>query len=131
MSADRNMRTPLARVRGRGAGGGGTSHFIAQRATAAALALLAPWFAVTAGLAMRDGGYVSAIDFLAQPGNAVGVILLALVGLYHMALGMQDVIVDYIHAPFVRVLLLLINVLVSLALGAGAVFAVLLVNFGA
>lgn len=131
MSAPKNvMRTPLGRVRNHGAGGEGTGHFIALRATSIALCILAPWFVVSASLALRDGGYAPAIDFLTQPLNAVGVILLLGLGLYHMSLGMQEVILDYIYRPITKMLLLVLNAFVPLALGVGAVFAVLLVNFG-
>ncbi|HYD86301.1 MAG TPA: succinate dehydrogenase, hydrophobic membrane anchor protein [Vitreimonas sp.] len=131
MSArERSMRSPLGRVRHHGAAGEGTGHFIAMRWTSIALAILGPWFAVAAALAIRDGGYTATIDFLSDPVNAVGVILLVAIGLYHMSLGMQEVILDYIHKPFTKVLLLILNAFAPLALGAGAVFAVLLVNFG-
>jgi succinate dehydrogenase / fumarate reductase membrane anchor subunit len=128
--AKRSMRSPLGRVRHHGASGEGTGHFIAQRVSSVALAVLAPWFAVSAALAMRDGAYLSAIDFLSQPVNAVGVILLVLVGLYHMSLGMQEVIVDYILKPSTKMALLLLNAFIPFLLAFGAVFAVLLVNFG-
>jgi succinate dehydrogenase / fumarate reductase membrane anchor subunit len=129
-SSSSRMRTALGRVRHHGASGEGTGHFIAMRWTSIALALLAPWFVVSAALAIRDGGYLSAIDFLSDPFNAVGVILLVIAGLYHMSLGMQEVILDYIHRPFTKVLLLIVNAFVPLVLGAGAVFAVLSLNFG-
>jgi succinate dehydrogenase / fumarate reductase membrane anchor subunit len=131
MSApERSMRSALGRVRHHGASGEGTGHFIAMRWTSIALAILAPWFVVAAALAIRDGGYTATIDFLSDPVNAVGVILLIVVSFYHMSMGMQEVILDYIHKPFTKVLLLLLNAFVPLVLGAGAVFAVLLVNFG-
>lgn len=129
MSAKNSMRTPLGRVRHHGAGGGGTGHFIAVRVTSIALALLAPWFVVSAALSLQDG-YLGVIDYLTQPVNAVGVILLVAVSLYHMSVGMQEVILDYIHKPLSKMLLLLLNAFAPLALGAGAVFAVLMVNFG-
>jgi succinate dehydrogenase hydrophobic anchor subunit len=47
-----------------------------------------------------------------------------------MSLGMQEVIVDYILKPSTKVALLFLNVAVPLALAVGAIFAVLLVNFG-
>lgn len=124
------MRTPLGRVRNHGAGGEGTGHFIAQRVTSVALALLAPWFVVSAALSLKGGAYLGVIDFLTHPVNAVGVILLVAVGFYHMSLGMSEVIHDYIHRPFAKMLLLLLNAFAPLAIGAGAVFAVLMVNFG-
>ncbi len=127
--SERSMRTPLGRVRHHGAGGEGTGHFIAVRATSIALAILAPWFAVSAALSIR-GGYLAAIDFITQPVNAVGIILLVAIGLYHMSIGMQEVILDYIQRPFTRMALLFLNAFAPLALAVGAVFAVLLVNFG-
>ncbi|MBL8538354.1 MAG: succinate dehydrogenase, hydrophobic membrane anchor protein [Hyphomonadaceae bacterium] len=131
MSKQRAMRSALGRVRNHGAAGEGTGHFIAQRVSSIALAILAPWFVVSAALALRDGAYASVIDFLTYPVNAVGVVLLLVAGLWHMMLGMQEVIVDYIHKPSSKIVLLLLNAFVPLALGAGAVFAVLLINFGA
>lgn len=131
MSApERSMRTPLGRVRHHGAGREGTGHFIATRVTSIALAILAPWFAVSAALSIRDASYLGAIDFLSNPFNAVGVILLVAVALYHMSLGMQEVILDYILRPVTKITLLILNAFVPFALGAGAIFAVLLVNFG-
>jgi succinate dehydrogenase / fumarate reductase membrane anchor subunit len=124
------MRTSLGRVRNLGAGGEGTGHFIAQRASAVALVLLAPWFVVSTALSLREG-YLGAIDFLTKPLNAVGVILLVSVGLYHMSLGMSEVIADYIERPFTKLVLLFLNAALPVALSAGAIFAVLAVNFGA
>lgn len=124
------MRSPLGRVRHRGASGEGTGHFIAQRLTAIALVILGPWFAVSAALSVRDASYLATIDYLSNPINAVGVILLVAVGLYHMSLGMQEIVVDYIARPFLKTLLLILNAFALLALAVGAIFAVLLVNFG-
>ena len=70
------------------------------------------------------------IDFLPQPVNAVGVGLLVWAGLYHMHIGMQEVILDYIARPFTRIALLLLNTIGLAAIGAGALFALLMVNFG-
>ncbi|MEZ5955752.1 MAG: succinate dehydrogenase, hydrophobic membrane anchor protein [Hyphomonadaceae bacterium] len=129
-NSSRSMRTPLGRVRAHGASGEGTGHFIAQRVTAIALCILAPWFAVSAALSIRDASYLATIDFISNPVNAVGVILLVTIGLYHMSIGMQEVIVDYIHKPSTKMVLLFLNTAFPLVLAVGAIFAVLLVNFG-
>ena len=129
-NAKNTMRTPLGRVRHHGAAREGTGHFIAQRATSIALAILAPWFVVGAALSIRDASYAATIDFIADPVNAVGIILLVAIGLYHMSLGMQEIILDYIEKPFTKIALIFFNVAVPLVLGVGAIFAVLLVNFG-
>jgi succinate dehydrogenase / fumarate reductase membrane anchor subunit len=128
--SERSMRTPLGRVRHHGASREGTGHFIALRVTSVALAILAPWFAVAAALSIRDASYLATVDFISNPVNAVGVLLLVAIGLYHMSLGMQEVIVDYILKPSTKVILLFLNVAVPLVLAVGAIFAVLLVNFG-
>ena len=126
-----SMRSDLGKARGAGSAHGGTSHFIAQRATALALIVLAPWFVITAALTMPDAGYGSAVEFLAEPLNAVGLILLVGVGLYHMAIGMQEIIADYIHKTSTRAVLLFLNTAAAIVLGVGAVYAVLRVTFGA
>ncbi len=124
-----SMRSALGRVRHHGAGGG-TEHFVGQRVSAIALMFLAPWFLLSTALTMNAPSYRAAIDFVTSPVNAVGLILLIVAALYHMRLGMQAIVEDYIHKAAAKVLLLLLNTLVPIALGAGAIFAVLLVNFG-
>jgi len=125
------MRTPLGRVRAHGASGQGTGHFIGQRVSAVALLVLGLWFLVSVILQMHGPGFVDSIDFLSSPLNADGVILLVITAFYHMRLGMQVIIEDYILKPSTKAILLLLNTLVLVALGAGAIFAVLIVNFGA
>jgi succinate dehydrogenase / fumarate reductase membrane anchor subunit len=79
---------------------------------------------------MHGPTYLAAIDFLTAPLNAVGVILLIVVATYHMQIGMQVVIEDYIAKTLTRTILLLLNTFVPIVLATGAIFAVLLVNFG-
>lgn len=117
-------------TRSRGSAHEGTGHFIAQRFTALGLLILGPWFIVAAALSLRRGGYTAVIDFLSHPVNAVGIILLLALGLYHMRLGMAEVVLDYIAKPLTKVLLLALNTLVVIALAAGAAYALLSINFG-
>lgn len=124
------MRTPLGRVRAHGASGQGTGHFISQRVSAMALLVLTLWFVISAAVSMHGPTYLASIDFLTAPLNAVGVMLLIVVAIYHMQIGMQVVIEDYIQRKITRTILLLLNTFVPIVLGAGALFAVLLVNFG-
>ncbi len=130
-NSESSMRTPLGKVRHHGAGHAGTGHFIALRVTSIALAILAPWFVISAALSIPDASYLGAIDYLTNPINAVGVILLVAISLYHMSIGMQEVILDYIARPMTKMALLILNAFISFALAAGAIFAVLIVNFGA
>lgn len=131
MSAPANsMRTPLGRARGHGAAHSGTGHFIAQRVSAIALLILAPWLMVSMALTMPDAQLASAIAYLSAPLNAVGVALFLVAALYHMTIGMQVIIEDYISKHFTRALLLVFTFLLAFAIGAGALFALLQINFG-
>ncbi len=124
-----SMRTPLGRVKGHGSGHGGTGHFIGERVSSIALIILGPWFVITAALEMHDPSFVLALDFVNDPVNAVGIILLLAASLYHMCLGMQVIVEDYIHKPLGKTLLLAVNFLLCIALAAAAIYAVLHVNF--
>lgn len=128
--SERSMRTPLGRVRHHGAGHEGTHHFISMRVTSIALLVLATWFTVAVVLGMPDTSYESALAFISNPINAVVAALLLAVGFYHMIIGMQEVIVDYIGKPGTRIVLLLLNTLLPAALGAAALYALLRLNFG-
>lgn len=126
--AHRSYRTPLARVRGRGSAKSGTGHFIAQRATAVALLVLLPWFAISAAVSIN--GYTDALAFVRQPLNSLGIVLLIVAGAYHMMIGMQVVIEDYISKHGTRTALVLLNTFFCILLAAAGILAVLQINFG-
>jgi succinate dehydrogenase / fumarate reductase membrane anchor subunit len=124
-----SLRTPLGKVRGLGAAHSGTEHFITQRVSAIALAFLAPWLVISFALGLR-GGYEGAVAFVAQPLNAVLLILFLGAAFYHMRLGMQVVIEDYIHKHGTKALLLIANTFVCIAGAAVGIFAVLKISLG-
>ena len=129
--AKRSMRTPLGRVRAHGASGQGTGHFISQRVSAMALLLLAPWFVISVGVSIHGPTDLATIlDFLTTPINAVGVLLLIVVATYHMQIGMQVVIEDYIHGPMIRPVLLILSTFFCVAIAAISIFAILKLAFG-
>ena len=57
-------------------------------------------------------------------------ILLLLAGLWHGKLGLQVVVEDYIHAEGVKVAILMLLTLATVALGVAGVFAVCKISFG-
>ncbi len=129
MSASR-YRTPLANARGLGSAKEGTGHFIKQRVSALALVVLVPWFVISAVLSVR-GGYANAIDWMSQPLNAIGLLFLSGAAFFHMRLGLQVVIEDYIHKTGMKQSLLILNSFVAIGLFAAIAMAVMKIWIGA
>jgi succinate dehydrogenase / fumarate reductase membrane anchor subunit len=125
-----DFRTPLAKVRGLGAAGNGTDHFLGQRISAIALAILLPTFAVSVILA-TDGGHESVTAWLRTPYGAGLCVLLALTALFHMRIGLQTVIEDYLHRPTTKIAALLANTFIPAVLAVLAVLSVLRIFTGA
>lgn len=119
-----SVRTPLARVEGLGSAHRGTEHFISQRVTAVALIPLVIWF-VFSVLSLIGASRFEAVQFLAQPVNAVLMALFIVAALMHMKLGLQMVIEDYITGEAGKVVLLLLNYFFALVVGAASIFALL------
>ncbi len=124
-----SYRTPIARARGLGSAKEGVGHFIQQRVTAIALIVLVPWFVISAVLAV-PAGYDGAVEWMAKPWNAIALILLAAAAFFHMRLGMQVVIEDYIHKHGMKQALLILNTFVAIALFAATAMSVLKVWIG-
>jgi succinate dehydrogenase / fumarate reductase membrane anchor subunit len=116
-------RTDLSRARGLGAAGHGVGHWISERVTAIALIPLVIW-AVYAALALAAGDYQTAVDWLGSPVNAVLLVLLLLVGFWHMHAGLRVVVEDYIDGALTRSALLLVNLFVCVLGAAIAIFSV-------
>jgi len=119
-------RTPLGRARGLGSAKHGVGHFIGQRVSAVALVFLVLWGVWSALFLARSGDYEAARQWLASPLNATLLILTALVGFYHMRIGMAVIVEDYIHRPATKAALLIVNTVVCY--GAGALTAVCLLK---
>ncbi|MEZ5938788.1 MAG: succinate dehydrogenase, hydrophobic membrane anchor protein [Hyphomonadaceae bacterium] len=119
-----SLRTPLGRVRGLGASREGVGHFIAQRVSAIALVFLVPWFMLSL-IGAAKGGYDGAVEWIGQPLNAVLILLAVGAGLYHMRLGMQVVIEDYLARPLTKNFKLIASTFLCVFLFAVAAFSVL------
>jgi len=107
-------QTPLHKVQGMGAAHSGTGHFWRQRATAIGLVPLGLWFGFTV-LGLVGGNEVAAVRYFENPWNAVLMAAFAIILLYHMSLGLQVIIDDYVHAPGMKVFLLLLVRFVMIA----------------
>jgi succinate dehydrogenase / fumarate reductase membrane anchor subunit len=118
------LHTPRKTAAGLGAAKSGTAHFIAQRVTALALVPLVVWFLVALVTAFQRG-YAGARDFVADPLNAVLLLLLVTAAFHHMQLGLQVVIEDYIERHGARAALLILNVFAAFALWVVAAVSIL------
>lgn len=119
-----NFKTPTAAARGLGSAKSGTGHHIKQRVSAIALLFLVPWF-LYAVIAASRGGFDGATAWLAQPWNAILMILTLGAAFYHMRLGMQVVIEDYIQKAGMKQGLLILNTFVCVGLFTATALSVL------
>jgi succinate dehydrogenase / fumarate reductase membrane anchor subunit len=124
MSSRPSRQTPLHRVQGMGASHSGTGHFWRQRVTAAALVPLGLWFGFSA-LGLTGANEVAAVGYLAHPWNAILMGAFAVTLLYHMSLGLQVIIDDYVHSPGMKIALMLLVRFAMIATMSFCVFALI------
>ncbi len=118
-----HLRSPLGRALGLGSAKEGVEHWWLQRLTAVALVPLSLWFAaVVIRLVGADRDTVQA--WIGHPLPAILLALLLIATFYHMALGLQVVIEDYVAAPLARLGLIVILRLACFALAVAGIFAV-------
>ena len=118
------MRTALGKVRGRGSAKSGTEHFWQQRLTAIAnvpLTIFVVGF-IVAHLGADRAGLIAALH---NPFIAIGLSLAIISMLWHMRLGLQVVIEDYVHAEGWKLAAILANTFFVLLLGAVALYSIL------
>lgn len=125
----KDMRTPRARVRGLGAARSGTTHFWHERLTAVALVPLVIGFIVIL-LSLLGRNHAATLQILGSPLVAIVMLLFVLTGAYHMKLGMQVIIEDYVHGEGTKALLLMLNTFFCVVVGVASAFALLKLAFG-
>ena len=105
----------------------GTSSFVFQRASAVLLLPLAVFFMISL-VAHAGDSFVEMQTWLSAPLNSIALGGLVVIGAFHMRIGMQEVIVDYIHGVL-RGVMLALNWLVALAVTALAAYSVYQLSF--
>lgn len=124
------LRNPLKTARGLGSAKDGTHHFVVQRVTAVALIFLSLYaVALVVSLIGHDYEYVR--HAVAKPGNAALLIAFLIASFWHMKLGLQVIVEDYVHTPGLAVASQLAVVFVSVIAAIASVLAVIRIALGA
>jgi succinate dehydrogenase / fumarate reductase membrane anchor subunit len=123
------MRSPLGRAIGLGSAKEGVEHWWMQRITAVALVPLTLWFVIAViGLVGADLETVQ--NWVGRPLPAILLVLLLIASFYHMSLGLQVVVEDYVHAELAKLGLVIAIRLLCFAFAVAGIFAVLSMALG-
>ena len=129
MKSATQMRTPLRRVRGLGAAHTGTGHFWLQRVTSVAGVPLSGALVVII-IALLGRSHAAVVQILGSPIVAIIMLLFIINSAYHMWIGMQEIILDYVHEDKLKLVSLMANTFFVFATGFASGFAVLKLSFG-
>lgn len=118
------LRSPLGRARGLGSARAGSGHWWAQRLTALALVPLTLWF-IYAVIHLSGASHQTVIDWLSAPLTLGLMLALIVATFYHLQLGLQVVIEDYVHNELLKVASVLLIKALSVLLALVCIVSVL------
>lgn len=121
--------TGLGRVRGLGSAKSGAHHWWLQRLTAAGNLLLVTWFVVSL-VRLPNLGYEVVTGWMSSPLVAVPLMLLAANVFWHIRLGLQVAIEDYVQNEASKLGLIVLLNFYAVGCAAVAVFSIARIAFG-
>ena len=123
------QESALGRVRGLGSARSGAHHWWVERLTSVSTLLLFLWL-IASLLRLPTPDHAAITEWLASPLAAVPMLLLIVSTFWHLKLGLQVVIEDYVHEEGWK--FFSITLLNFFVIGAGALafFSVLKIAFG-
>ena len=119
-----SLETPLSRVRGLGPAREGAEHWWHERLSSLALFVLLVWLAVSL-LRLPALDQATIREWLAGPFGGVPMLLLVLTTFWHLKMGLQVVVEDYVHEPGNKFFSLVLINFAAIFAGALGLFAVL------
>lgn len=124
-----SMRTPLARVRSLGSSHSGTGDFWRQRLTAVAmLVLIVPVIVVV--LMLIGSNQAGAKQIFSSVPIAIIMLLFIVASTWHMKIGMQVVIEDYVHNEKIKLASVIANNFFCFAVAFASIYAILKMSSG-
>ena len=123
------VRSAIGEVRGLGSARSGAHHWWLERMTSVATLLLFIWF-IASLLRLPALDHATVTEWLRSPLAAVPMLLLIAATFWHLKLGLQVVIEDYVHEEGNKFFSVLLLNFFTIALAASAFFAVLKIAFG-
>jgi succinate dehydrogenase / fumarate reductase membrane anchor subunit len=123
-----SIRTPMAKVRHLGSARSGTQHAWRMRVTSFALLPLSIAF-VWIVLSLVGKDHAAVREGLGHPFAAIVMLLFVPASVYHMMLGMQTIIEDYVHGEHAKSLALMANMFFCAVVGLACVYAILRLSF--
>ena len=124
-----SMRTPLGRVRNLGSSHSGTGDFWRQRITAVAMTLLIiPVLVVI--MMLIGSNQAGAKLILGSLPIAIILILFIIASAWHMKIGMQVVIEDYVHSEKLKLAAIMANNFFSFAVALASIYAIFKLSSG-
>ena len=129
MSRPSSMRTPLGRVRNLGSSHSGTSDFWRQRLTAMAMVvLIVPVIVVV--LMLVGSNQAGAKQIFSSVPIAIIMLLFIVASAWHMKIGMQIVIEDYVHNEKIKLASVMANNFFCIAVALASIYAILKMSSG-
>ncbi len=122
------VRPAMSRVRFLGSAKSGTADTWNMRVTSVALVPLSIAF-VAIVLSLPGKDYAAVRAELGHPLPAILMLLFILSGVFHMKLGMQSIIDDYVHAARLKEWALIGNLFFSVFIALACIYAVLKLSF--
>ena len=124
------MQSAIGRMRARGSARSGVGHWKAQRVTAIINLVLVLWFVVQV-VGMAGAGHAEWTVWFQSQVNASLMVVLVLSTFYHVRLGVQVAIEDYVHHEGIKVASLLALTLACAVLASSCVVSILMLVTGA
>ena len=128
--SDMHMRSDLKNVRHLGAAKEGVQHWWIQRVTAVAMIPLLLIMVVSV-LKLAGGDHAAVVAAFKNPLFVIIALLSILAVFWHMKLGLQVVIEDYVHHEGLKIASLLAITFATFIVGGAAALSVLKLYFGA